>query len=105
MEKLILIKRYPGAFLESREKIEVPDENTAYKIASEDKECFGYYLKQGRRCVKKVIFGRVYTLEQIKQMSGVEKVLSGMESYKEKAAVKTRLGTWKYMEKGLEVID
>ena len=89
-----------GWFSASKE-YEVNSEEEGYKMAFQNERCYSYSIKeipadsgQKVKTSKTVIFGKVYTLRQIKHMKKT-KMVEDMKANREKNAVKTRVfGQW-----------
>ena len=80
---------------------EVNSEEEGYKMAFQNDRCYGYGIKeievdgdQKVKTTKTVVFGKVYTLRQIKHMKKT-KMVEDMKANREEKAVKTRVfGQW-----------
>jgi hypothetical protein len=85
---------------------EVANEEEALKKVPTDESCYGYELL---RSYKSVVFGKVYTLEDIKRMVAngepLENILSYMRRHNLDKIVKTRSGDWGDWKKGVEYIS
>lgn len=88
----------------------VESEEGAHEMALREKKCYGYYLNYyvygGEPMARKrVIFGNVYTLEQIRSMDKVRLVLLSMWLNHYKKAAKTRCGNWVEWRENVEYIS
>lgn len=85
----------------------VENEKQAHQLALKRKSCYAYSITQKPspeeidetqynepKICKKVIFGKVYTLEEIKLMERTEYLVKGMEELGMDKAIKTRTGEW-----------
>ena len=119
MKEMTVVLRYPGLFFENRIEKKVSSVKDADTVAKNDKRCNGYevyeqeedvvingttYTAEPRR-IKSVIFGKIYHIDQIRKMTGVDTLISNLESNGKKTAIKTRRGNWLFREKGTKVVD
>lgn len=86
----------------------VESEKQAREIAL-DKHCSGYelYRKEDDVAVlyRKIVFGKVYTLNQIKRMNATLAISVAIRRLGHSKAVKTIFGEWQLYEEGVEYIS
>ena len=88
----------------------VESEQEAHSLALHTKNCYGYYLTyyvltDESKARKRVIFGDIYTLEQIKDMDKVWLLRLSMKLHRYDKAVKTKCGNWVEWSEDVEYIS
>lgn len=117
-KKLTVQLRFPGFFFEETTEKVISSLEEAERLAKHNPNCYGYkvfeqkglicegecYMTQPR-CIKSVLFGKVYTLEQIKEMNDMEILISNLETDGQTSAIKLRSGTWLPIEKNTQIVE
>ena len=108
---------FPGLMFAETATRRVQNDEEGHKIALENKHCYGYELDRREDIVdngktyegecetyKRVLFGKVYTLEDVERMGDVGNVLTNMKSNGYEKIVKTRCGWWRPLKEGTECV-
>ena len=109
---------YRGVMFDEPCTRSVASDEAAHEMALKDKNCFGYDLWQREdveedgttytgepETYKSVIFGKVYTLEEVEKMENVDILLFNMRSNGDNNVVKTRCGNWKPYKENVQYIS